>query len=309
MNIIFAGTPEFSTPALEALIASEHTVQAVYTQPDRPAGRGRKIQISAIKQCALDNNLNIEQPVNFKSDEAINTLKNYKPDLIIVVAYGLILPTAILEAPRFGCINIHASLLPRWRGAAPIQRAILAGDSETGITMMQMDKGLDTGDILSKTSCKIATTDTTQSLHDKLAQQGRAALIQLLPSIENGQLAPAPQNSEFTTYAEKLTKQEALIDWNQPASELLNAIRAFNPWPVSFTSLENKTMRVWQADSSTQNCEGAPGSVQIIDKKMVISCKDSCLEITELQLAGKRRMATKDYLSAHSPKNLILGKN
>lgn len=309
MNIIFAGTPEFSAPALEALIASEHTVQAVYTQPDRPAGRGRKIQVSAIKQCALDNNLNIEQPINFKSDEAINTLKSYKPDLMIVVAYGLILPTAILEAPRYGCINIHASLLPRWRGAAPIQRAILSGDSETGITMMQMDKGLDTGDILSKTSCKIEAADTAQSLHDKLAQQGGAALMQLLPLIENGQLTSASQNSEFTTYAEKLTKQEALIDWNQPASELLNAIRAFNPWPVSFTTLQNKTMRVWQADTSTENCTGVPGSVQIIDKKMIISCKDSCLEVTELQLAGKRRMATKDYLSAHSPKNLILGNN
>jgi len=307
MNIIFAGTPDFSVPTLKALIASEHKICAVYTQPDRPAGRGRKLQISPIKQSALEANIPVEQPLNFKSAESLETLSSYQPDLMIVVAYGIILPESILNAPRFGCINIHASLLPRWRGAAPIQRAILSGDKETGVTLMQMDKGLDTGDMLSTLTCPIAPKDTSSSLHDTLSTLGASALLDLLPLVENDQLEPVSQPSSDVTYAHKLSKQEASIDWNQPATEVQRAIQGYNPWPVAHTLINEKPLRIWQAKATGERSGNNPGQIKTEKNKLFIACADYYIEITELQPANKRRMPASDYLAAHQINGLTLG--
>ncbi|ATI02328.1 MULTISPECIES: methionyl-tRNA formyltransferase [Cycloclasticus] len=307
MNIIFAGTPDFSVPTLQALMASQHHVCAVYTQPDRPAGRGRKVQLSPVKQCALDANIPIEQPVNFKSAASITTLEQYQADLMIVVAYGIILPDLVLNTPRFGCINIHASLLPRWRGAAPIQRAILSGDKETGITLMQMDTGLDTGDMLSKTVLPIQPEDTSSSLHNKLSTLGANALIDLLPLVDAQQLSPSRQNNNEATYAHKLSKQEALIDWSKPAADVQRSIQGYNPWPVAHTLLNNKPLRIWQATVTQLPTSGQPGEVNTEKNKLFVACGDYFIEVNELQPANKRRMSASDYLSAHHINALTLG--
>ncbi|HAI96226.1 MAG: methionyl-tRNA formyltransferase [Cycloclasticus sp.] len=307
MNIIFAGTPDFSVPTLEALISTAHKICAVYTQPDRPAGRGRKIQMSPVKQCALEAQIPVEQPINFKSSEALDTLASYQADLIIVVAYGLLLPEKVLKMPRFGCINIHASLLPRWRGAAPIQRAILSGDKETGVTLMQMDKGLDTGDMLSKQTCHIEPEDTSSSLHDKLAELGARALLNLLPLVETNQLAPVPQSDKEASYAKKLSKEEAFLDWNQPAATIQQAIQGYNPWPVAHTLLEGKPLRIWQAKTTNEPATRDPGQIKIDGNKLFVACKDNFLEIIELQPTNKRRMPANAYLSAHKIDGLTLG--
>ncbi|MEH6502540.1 MAG: methionyl-tRNA formyltransferase [Cycloclasticus sp.] len=305
MNIIFAGTPAFSVSSLQALIASEHRVSAVYTQPDRPAGRGRKLHISAIKQVALDNNIPVEQPGDFKSSQALEKLKHYQADLMVVVAYGIILPMDVLTTPRYGCINIHASLLPRWRGAAPIQRAILSGDNETGVTLMQMDAGLDTGDMLSKAKCDIELEDTSNTLHDKLSLLGANALIKLLPDIEQQQLMATPQPTAGVTYAHKLSKQEARIDWNMPAVEVHRAIRGYNPWPVAHTLLNNNSLRIWQSKTTVDRTNDEPGSIKTDKNQLFVACKDNYLEITELQPANKRRMSSREYLSAHALNNAV----
>lgn len=307
MNIIFAGTPDFSVPTLQALLSSEHDICAVYTQPDRPAGRGRKIQLSPVKQCALEAQIPIEQPLNFKSPESLETLRHYQPDLMVVVAYGIILSENVLNTPKLGCINIHASLLPRWRGAAPIQRAILSGDKETGVTLMQMDIGLDTGDMLSKAISPIATEDTSSSLHNKLSILGANALIDLLPLVEEQQLLVTPQPDSDVTYAHKLTKQEALIDWNKSAAEVQRAIQGYNPWPVAHTLINDKPLRIWQAKKTTQTSTAQPGQIRTEKNKLFIACKDYYIEVNELQPVNKRRMPASDYLSAHQVNELILG--
>jgi len=307
MNIIFAGTPDFSVPTLQALISSEHNICAVYTQPDRPAGRGRKVQPSPVKQCALEAQIPIEQPINFKSPESIETLKYYQADLMIVVAYGIILPESVLNTPKFGCINIHASLLPRWRGAAPIQRAILSGDKETGVTLMQMDKGLDTGDMLSKVIFPIAPEDTSSSLHQKLSTLGANALIDLLSLVEKQHLSAICQSDNEVTYAHKLTKQEALIDWSKSATEVHRAIQGYNPWPVAHTLINGKPLRIWQAKKTTQTSTILPGQIKTEKNTLLVACKDYFIEINELQPANKRRMSANDYLSAHQVNELVLG--
>jgi methionyl-tRNA formyltransferase len=307
MNIIFAGTPAFSISSLQALIASEHRVCAVYTQPDRPAGRGRKVQIGAVKQLALDNGIPIEQPVSFKSSQVLEMLKHYQADLMVVVAYGIILPIDVLTTPRYGCINIHASLLPRWRGAAPIQRAILTGDNETGVTLMQMDAGLDTGDMLSKSICPIEQDDTSSTLHDKLSLLGAETLIKLLADIERQQLTPKAQPTSGVTYAHKLSKQEALIDWHMPAVEVHRAIRGYNPWPVAHTLLNNNSLRIWQSKTTADRTNDEPGSIKVDKNQLFVACKDNYLEITELQPANKRRMSAREYLSAHPLNNVVFG--
>ncbi|MBL4744425.1 MAG: methionyl-tRNA formyltransferase [Cycloclasticus sp.] len=307
MKIIFAGTPDFSVPTLKALLASKHTVCAVYTQPDRPAGRGRKIQISPVKQCALDAQIPVEQPINFKNPEALDTFKNYQADLMIVVAYGIILPENVLNTPRLGCINIHASLLPQWRGAAPIQRAILSGDLETGVTLMQMDKGLDTGDMLAKVTYPIAEEDTSSTLHDTLSTLGAQALLDLLPAVEEKQLNPVPQPDADVSYAQKLSKQEALVNWDNPAVDVQRAIQGYNPWPVAHTLLREKPLRIWQAKLTTELPTGTPGQIKVDRNRLLVACNDNYIEILELQPANKRRMAAADYLSAHPVNNLILG--
>lgn len=308
MNILFAGTPAFSVPALRALIDSEHNLAAVYTQPDRPAGRGRKLQPSPVKELALSHDIAVEQPIHFKSEEALQSLSSYRPDLMVVVAYGLILPSTVLQSPRYGCINIHASLLPRWRGAAPIQRAILAGDRDTGISLMQMDAGLDTGDILSMTPCPIATDETAQTLHDKLAELGAQTLTDLLPRIVNGSLSPQPQNNALACYADKLAKQEGAIDWTQNASLIDRQIRAFNPWPVAYSPLENQPLRIWSATPHLKAHTLAPGSLTAEGQRLFVATgEQGMLEILELQPAGKRRMSAQAYLAAHSVHGKRLG--
>jgi len=307
MNIIFAGTPQFSVAALETLIASKHTVCAVYTQPDRQSGRGRKIKFSEVKHCAIEHNIPVEQPLDFKTDDSLETLKNYQADLLVVVAYGIILPLSVLNTPRFGCINIHASLLPRWRGAAPIQRAILSGDAETGVTLMQMDKGLDTGDMLAKVKLTIKPEDTSSSLHDKLSILGAAALANLLPAVEKQQLQATPQTESDVTYAHKLSKQEALIDWNKPAIDVLQAIQGYNPWPVAHTTLNDATLRIWAATSNNTCPAGITGQIKTEKNRLFVACADNYIEITELQAANKRRMTASEYLAAHKIDTLTLG--
>lgn len=309
LKVIYAGTPDFAVSALQALIDSEHEVVAVYTQPDRPAGRGRKLTPSPVKKVALENEIPVYQPLNFKADEDKQALIDLNADLMVVAAYGLILPKAILDAPRLGCINIHASILPRWRGAAPIQRSILAGDKETGITIMQMDIGLDTGDMLSKSVCEINDEMTASQLHDQLMAMGGQALMDVMPAIESQQLEPIKQDESLVTYAEKLQKAEAQIDWQQSAAEIARAVRAFNAWPVSQTTYNDQVMRIWQAKVSTETTDAEPGRIISVQKKsFLVATGDGVLDVTEIQMPGKKPMPVAAFLNAHDPANVLLGK-
>ncbi|GAB4297535.1 MAG: methionyl-tRNA formyltransferase [Methylophaga sp.] len=300
MRIIFAGTPEFAAECLNALISSEHDICAVYTQPDRPAGRGRKLTPSPVKQLALEHQLPVEQPLNFKSDDSLKTLADYQADLMVVVAYGLLLPQKVLDTPRLGCINVHASLLPRWRGAAPIQRAILAGDQETGISIMKMEAGLDTGPVLLEARIPILDDDTAQTLHDRLATLGARTLLESLQDIETRLGNAQPQDDSQTTYASKLDKQEARIDWQQPAAQILRQINAFNPWPVAQTQWQELTMRIWHAELADSTEKGKPGDiVQVSKHGLDVQTGDGILRITKLQIPGKRAMPVSDFLNAN----------
>lgn len=301
MRIIFAGTPDFAAASLKALLDSDHDICAVYTQPDRPAGRGRKLTPSPVKQLALDHQIPVEQPLNFKQENSLEQLASYQADLMIVVAYGLLLPQAVLDTPRLGCINVHASLLPRWRGAAPIQRAILAGDNETGVGIMQMEAGLDTGPVLLEARCPIAASDNAQSLHDKLAALGATTLLESLKDIEHLLQQARPQDDSQMTYAAKLQKQEAVIDWQQPAAQLLRQVNAFNPWPVAQTQWRGDTLRIWQAEVSAESTQATPGTVIAVNKQGIdVACGDGSLRITQLQVPGKRAMQVQDFLNANS---------
>ena len=302
LNVIFAGTPDFAAASLQALIDSEHHIVAVYTQPDRQSGRGKKISMSPVKELALEHNIPVEQPVNFKSDEDQKHLANYGADLMVVAAYGLLLPQRVLDIPKLGCINVHGSLLPRWRGAAPIQRAIQAGDSETGVTIMQMAAGLDTGDMISKAVTPITKDDTGATLHDKLAAQGAELLVETLDRIADGKVEAEPQNDTLATYAHKLNKQEAFIDWSQHADAIERTIRAFNSWPVAQSKIGDSTVRIWQAEIVRGSSNLLAGTIINADKKgVLVACGQDQLLITELQLPGSRKMPVKDLLNA--PKN------
>ncbi len=306
LRIIFAGTPEFSIAPLNALLGSGHRVVAVYTQPDRPAGRGRKLSASPVKELALRYNIPIHQPKSLKSAEEQAQLVALQADLMVVVAYGLLLPQAVLDAPRLGCVNIHASLLPRWRGAAPIQRAILAGDSKTGITIMRMDAGLDTGPMLHTLSCPIEPADTGGGLHDRLAPLGAEALIQALPAIADGRVPGQVQDDSLASYARKLSKEEATMDWTRPAAELERQVRAFNPWPVAQTLYAGQVMRIWSARAMAG--DGPSGTVLAADRDGIdVACADALLRINRLQMPGKRAMDVADFLNAHDPVGAILG--
>jgi methionyl-tRNA formyltransferase len=301
MRIIFAGTPDFAAESLKALLHSGHDICAVYTQPDRPAGRGRKLTPSPVKQVALDHQIPVEQPLNFKHEDSINHLASYQADLMIVVAYGLLLPQAVLDTPRLGCINVHASLLPRWRGAAPIQRAILAGDKETGVGIMKMEAGLDTGPVLLEARCAINANDNAQSLHDKLAELGAATLLESLVDIEHRLQQAIPQDDSHMTYASKLQKQEAVIDWQQPAKQILRQVNAFNPWPVAQTLLNGDVLRIWQAEFITESSNAKPGTIIAVSKQGIdVATTDGSLRITQLQMPGKRAMQVQDFLNANS---------
>jgi len=301
MRIIFAGTPDFAATTLAALVESTHTVVAVYTQPDRKAGRGRKLRPSAVKQLALQHGLPVYQPPSLKDPDAQWQVAELQADLMVVVAYGLILPRAVLDLPRHGCINVHASLLPRWRGAAPIQRAILAGDPETGVSIMQMEAGLDTGPVLSEVRTPIYVDDTGSSLHDRLAGLGATDLIDTLTKIESGDPRAQAQDEQQANYAHKLAKSEAWLDWQHPAIELERQVRAFNPWPVAQTRTAAGTIRIWAATATTPaSATGKPpGTVIALDHEgLLVACGDGALRISRLQLPGGKPLAVSDWLNA-----------
>jgi len=301
MRILFAGTPDFAAECLKALLNSEHEICAVYTQPDRPAGRGRKLTPSPVKQLALEHDIPVEQPLDFKSEDSLQTLAAYEADLMVVVAYGLLLPQKVLDTPKLGCINVHASLLPRWRGAAPIQRAILAGDTESGVGIMKMEAGLDTGPVLLEARCPINDSDTAQDLHDRLAALGAETLLQSLSDIETRLNQAKPQDDSQSTYAKKLDKREALIDWQQAAAQILRQINAFNPWPVAQTQWHSDTMRVWKASLGERIRSGQPGEIIAVSKQgLDVQTGDGILRITEIQMPGKRAMQVQDFLNANS---------
>lgn len=299
MNILFAGTPEFAAVHLKAILDTRHQVMAVYTQPDRPAGRGRKMAFSAVKEVALSNDIPVHQPATLSKPDEQALLAEYQPDLMVVVAYGLLLPTKILEIPRYGCINVHASILPRWRGASPIQRAILAGDRETGISIMQMDAGLDTGDVLAIYRCHIEAGDNASILHDRLATLGADALPSILEQIDEQSIKAVPQPDDGVTYAKKLSKDEAQLDWNKPAGSLLNQINAFNPWPVATTCLQSTVLRIWQATVLEEPSPEAPGTVIRTSKLGIdVVTGQGVLRIQKLQRPGAKAMQAHDFLNA-----------
>jgi methionyl-tRNA formyltransferase len=308
LRIVFAGTPDFSVPALEALNAAGHSLLAVYTQPDRPSGRGRTVMPSPIKRRALELGLSIEQPATLKSEEAVLRLTDYAPDLMVVVAYGLILPQPVLDVPGLGCLNIHASLLPRWRGAAPIQRAILAGDTRTGITIMKMDAGLDTGPVLLVRATEIGASESCGSLHDRLAVLGAEAIVTAIEEWRAGRVAPTPQPDEGVTYAAKIRKEEALIDWAQSAVEISRQVRAFNPWPVAETRWRGQQLRIWAAQAWPGETGGEPGQViEARNGRILVATGSGSLQLGQLQLAGRKITTAAEFLNANTLANARLG--
>ncbi|MCL9684794.1 methionyl-tRNA formyltransferase [Legionella maioricensis] len=299
LNLVFAGTPEFGLPCLDALLQSSHQIKAIYTQPDRPAGRGRKLQASAVKEWAVEHEIPVYQPLNFKNPESIAELAQLKPDVLVVIAYGLILPKAVLEIPRLGCINVHASLLPRWRGASPIQHAVLYGDSESGVTIMQMDVGMDTGDMLAKAVCPIGPSDTAGSLHDRLAQISVKPLLTTLDALANNQAQPEVQNNDLATYAGKINKEDALINWQNSAADINRQIRAFNPWPIAYTVLGEEILRIHQAQIMEIECSQTPGTVISIDKKgMLVATGNKGVLVTRIQFPGAKAISVADWLNS-----------
>ncbi|MFA0055391.1 methionyl-tRNA formyltransferase [Vibrio echinoideorum] len=307
LRIVFAGTPDFAARHLAALLSSEHEVIAVYTQPDRPAGRGKKLTASPVKNIALENNIPVYQPENFKSDEAKQELADLNADIMVVVAYGLLLPQAVLDTPRLGCINVHGSILPRWRGAAPIQRSIWAGDKETGVTIMQMDIGLDTGDMLSIATLPIEATDTSASMYEKLAGLGPDALVDCLANIASGKAVAEKQDDELANYAKKLSKEEAKIDWNDSAEHIERCVRAFNPWPMSHFAIVDSSsdaeisIKVWQTRVDEESTSAPAGTIIKADKTGIyVATGDKVLVLEQLQVPGKKAMSVQDILNSRA---------
>lgn len=310
LNIIFAGTPEFAAMTLTALLQTPHTIKAVYTQPDRPAGRGRKLTPSPVKQLALQHHLPVYQPLTLRNESEQQLLASLNADLMIVVAYGLILPLPVLTAPRLGCFNVHASLLPHWRGAAPIQRSILAGDVKTGVTIMKMDEGLDTGAMLYKVECPIQSRDTSQILHDRLAKLGAEAMLVVLERMMNKTLHAEEQDDSHATYAHKISKEEAVIDWALSAKEIDRKIRAFNSWPVAQTIMRGEILRIWQADViQKDSAHHTPGEILQISKEGIdVATGDGVLRLLKMQLPGGRVLSAVDMVNAkHFTMDTILG--
>ena len=319
LRIVFAGTPEFALPALDALAASSHRLVGVLTQPDRPAGRGRALRASPVKQRALELGLPLAQPRRFEDEAALAPLRAWQGELMVVVAYGLILPRSVLELPRLGCLNIHASLLPRWRGAAPIQRAILAGDTESGVTIMQLDAGLDTGAILAQQAVAIGAEVTSATLLQQLARSGAQLLLEVIASLEAGTARPRPQPAAGVTYAAKLGKSAALIDWTKPVDQIARQVRACNPWPVAETSMAGAQLRIWQAEAlatpanapdaeAEQRAVPPPGTVLGLEGgRLLVACGAGVLAIEQLQSAGRRVVRAADFAHSHAIDALKFG--
>ncbi|WON76659.1 methionyl-tRNA formyltransferase [Serratia sp. UGAL515B_01] len=299
LRIIFAGTPDFAARHLDTLLSSQHQIVGVFTQPDRPAGRGNKLTPSPVKVLAEQHQIPVFQPKSLRPEENQHLVADLSADVMVVVAYGLILPKAVLDMPRLGCINVHGSLLPRWRGAAPIQRALWAGDNETGVTIMQMDVGLDTGDMMLKVSCPIEATDTSASLYDKLAKLGPQGLLVTLQQLASGIAQREVQEEALVTYAEKLSKEEARLDWHLSAAQLERCIRAFNPWPVSYFTIDDQPVKVWQANVLAETSCLEPGTIVQADKHGIqVATAEGVLNLTQLQPAGKKPMSAQDLLNS-----------
>lgn len=307
MKVVFMGTPDFSVGALEAIVQAGHEVTCVVTQPDKPKGRGKEMQFTPVKECAVKYGIPVFQPVKIKQPQEIEVLKQYEADIYVVAAFGQILSQEILDIPKFGCVNIHASLLPKYRGAAPIQRAIIDGETQTGVTIMQMNAGLDTGDMLTRTVVPITMQDTGESLHDKLAAAGARLIVETLPLIEKGEVKPEKQDDSQSTYAKMLNKAMGKIDWSRPAEEIERLIRGLNSWPSAYTSFHGKNLKIWEArleaGSGVTGCpeqENAvcePGCVIAVDKdSFTVRTGHGALRILSVQIEGKKRMAVKDFL-------------
>ena len=310
LRIAFAGTPEFALPALDALAASAHQLVGVLTQPDRPAGRGRALRASAVKQRALALGLPLAQPQRLSSAEQWTELRGWGAELLVVVAYGLLLPRALLDLPRLGALNIHASLLPRWRGAAPIQRAILAGDTETGVTIMQLDAGLDTGPIYAQHSVAIGPETTSAELHTQLAGQGARLLLEVIGALAAGHAQARAQPDTGASYAAKIDKREALIDWSGPAPHIARQVRACNPWPVASTVMQGEPLKVWQARAllAPHRAVQPPGSVLGVENGLLqVACGEGQLGIERLQCAGRRIVSAADFAHSHAIEGLRFG--
>ena len=298
LRVIFAGTPDFAAQHLQALLDSSHQVVAVYSQPDRPAGRGRKLTASPVKALALKHAIEVQQPLSLKDADTQQVLATYNADIMVVVAYGLLLPQVILDTPRLGCINVHGSLLPRWRGAAPIQRAILAGDSMSGVSVMQMEAGLDTGPMLLKAQIPIAPIDTSASLYEKLAVLGRNSLVEALDSLQSGGLTAQVQDNAAANYAAKLTKAEGAIDWHQSAQQISLQVRGLNPWPVAYSDWQDSRLRIWMAHAIDTSSNQPAGSLVALDKTgLEVACGIGHLKITQLQWPGGKALIQSELMN------------
>ena len=307
MKIIFAGKPDFAVPSLQMLLDSKYEVCAVYTQPDRPAGRGRQIHVSPVKALALSHSIPVFQPLTLKADEDLQLLASFDADLMVVVAYGMILTQAALAVPKLGCLNVHGSLLPRWRGAAPIQRALMAGDEKTGVTIMQIVRQLDAGDMLHKEEYVIDANDTASDLHDKLADLGATGLSKVLAAMEIAPIPAEPQDESLVTYAEKLTKTEAIIDWSQPASILALKVRGLNAWPVAQTLYQGNVLRIWKAEAIATDTDLERGRVSCLNKHIDVATEKGLLRLHEVQLPGGKRISAQAFLNAHDVNGVKLG--